>query len=132
MDNPLPFLLLEGIEQFNERRLDDCHETFDGLWMTERKNPEVRNLLKGLIQICVGLIQERMGNRKGAVRLLTNALELLRPLAPAYLGIDVGSLVESSSRLKRFLEESPGRVGLPSHLIPCVRFTEGPLLDRAC
>lgn len=88
---PQPPLLVRGLEQWNEGRFYDQHETLEFLW---RATPEpVRDALKGIIQSGVGAYHVLNHNRRGALGKWTGALGYLAPFEGAHpYGIDISDL----------------------------------------
>ncbi len=88
-----PPLLVRGIEQWNEGRFYDQHETLEFLWRATSE--PVRDALKGIIQSGVGAYHVLNHNRRGALGKWTGALGYLAPFVGARpYGIDIGGLRE--------------------------------------
>lgn len=107
-DQPDP-QLLQGIEEFNAGRFFDQHETLETLW---RDTPTpVRGLFHGILQIGVGFHHWRNGNHHGAMTLLDEGIERLRPFAPTCQTIDVAALIaEAGAARHTLLRLGPGRM----------------------
>jgi uncharacterized protein len=117
-----PSKLLEGIGQFNGGDYYVCHETLEAIWMHEQG--KIRNLYKGILQIAVGIYHAKRSNVKGAMRLVSSGMELLRPFAPECMGIDVAHLLESAGRFREELDELASDPAFSLSSIPVVRFIE--------
>lgn len=88
-----PPLLVRGIEQWNEGRFYDQHETLEFLWRAT--TDPVRDALKGIIQSGVGAYHVLNHNRRGALGKWTGALGYLAPFVGTRpYGIDIGGLRE--------------------------------------
>jgi uncharacterized protein len=108
-----------GIEQFNERRFFECHETLERIWL--KHDGEVKELLQGLIQLSVAYHHMLKGNEKGALKLLNRGLTRVAKYQPSALGLALSDLcrqVESS------LEQLQNKENLQTDtpLIPRVRY----------
>jgi predicted metal-dependent hydrolase len=90
-------LYISFLYYFNrERDYFECHEVMEELWLQEGRNP----LYQGLLQVAVGLYHHANGNRSGAIKLLTQAVDKLR-LYPAHsLGIDLGKVLRESEEYR--------------------------------
>ena len=102
-----PPLLAEGVRLFNEGRYFEAHEVLEEAWLAEAT--EVRELYKGLLQVGVGLLHARRGNRRGALRLLDRGMSGLAPFSPRTLGLDVHALMRDAAHTRGALA-APGGV----------------------
>ncbi|WP_462327829.1 DUF309 domain-containing protein [Desulfobaculum sp.] len=106
--------LERGVAEFNTGRYYDCHETLEDLWRGDQ-TPH-RDLYKGMLQVGVALYHLERGGRRGPLRLLRRAQELLRPFAPVCHGYDIARLVADARDCQRVVEglseeaSVPGRV----------------------
>lgn len=88
-----PPLLVRGIEQWNEGRFYDQHETLEFLWRAT--DEPVRDAFKGIIQSGVGAYHVLNHNRRGALGKWTGALGYLAPFVGSHpYGIDITGLRE--------------------------------------
>lgn len=69
--------LLAGSRLFNRRQYYDAHEEWEEVW--RRAAGSRRELLRGLIQVCVGYEHLKRGNHFGAGSLLRQGIRRLRP-----------------------------------------------------
>jgi predicted metal-dependent hydrolase len=83
--------LTTGIEEFNRGAYYQAHETWEDVW--HQSVGRDRDFFKGLIQVDVALFHHRHGNLKGALRLMDSGMALLAPYAPAFMGVDLASLL---------------------------------------
>ena len=81
---------LQGIQEFNDRRYFESHETWESAWR-DAPYPECLFLL-GLTKLAVGLAHANRGNVGGARRLLTDGLRCLECFPEVYAGVDVAGL----------------------------------------
>ena len=84
--------LIQGIEEFNQGRFYECHETLEDLWMAEPR--DIRQLYQGILQIGVAFHHLRAGRYQPVVTLLQRGSEYLRPFAPSCMRVDVEHLLE--------------------------------------
>ncbi|EPY13756.1 MULTISPECIES: DUF309 domain-containing protein [Paenibacillus] len=94
-ESALPYdrLYIQFIKLFNEERdYYQCHDVMEELWLEEGRKP----LLQGLLQVAVGLHHFQNGNRPGAIKLLTAALQKLDAYPDIILGIDLQQLRNDS------------------------------------
>jgi hypothetical protein len=100
---PYDRLYVEFLYFFNVTRdYFECHEVMEELWMEQGRSP----FCQGLLQVAVSLYHFRGGNRSGAVKLMTAAIDKLSPYPAATWGIDLGRLLEECreylARLERY------------------------------
>ncbi|MEQ7054285.1 DUF309 domain-containing protein [Paenibacillaceae sp. P-4] len=95
IESGLPYdrLYIQFIKLFNEERdYYQCHDVMEELWLEEGRKP----LLQGLLQVAVGLHHFQNGNRPGAIKLLTAALQKLDAYPDIIMGIDLEQLRNDS------------------------------------
>src|SRR5687767_12636513 len=111
-----PRELQEAVEQFNQGRYFECHETLEHLWAHE-VGP-LRSFHQGIIQVATGLHHLRRGNLRGARISLEGGLERLRA-APAELQqVNVARLVVDAERVYGLVvEPSAGDSGWWEHAV---------------
>jgi predicted metal-dependent hydrolase len=109
-DESPPALLLKGIDEFNEGRYWQCHETLETLWRAESR--PVRDLYQGILQIGVGFYHLRNGNYAGAVKVLGMGLARLQGMPETCQGVPVAELSDASRRVYEcVLTLGPERTG---------------------
>ncbi|MEX0801532.1 MAG: DUF309 domain-containing protein [Dehalococcoidia bacterium] len=108
----------KAIAEFNAWRFYDCHETLEDVWRAAPTGArpgepgDIADFYQGVIKVAAGLHHLLRANHKGAVNLLTDALNLLDPYRPATLGIDVDRLHDDTSdTLHRVRHLGPRRLG---------------------
>jgi len=85
-------VLEEGSRLFNEKLYFEAHDVLEDAWQGARG--EEREFLQALIHVSVGMYHVAAANHKGAVNLLSRAVETLSRFTPETDGLDVASLVE--------------------------------------
>ncbi|WP_138751043.1 DUF309 domain-containing protein [Paenibacillus sinopodophylli] len=75
------------VEFHATRDFFECHELLEEYWKEHPSDPLERTWV-GLIQLAVGLYHERRGNRRGADKMLTQAVEKLSVAPLDKLGLD--------------------------------------------
>ncbi len=112
-DLPTPEMI-KAFEQFNRGEYWEQHETLEGLWRAE-SDPSIRNLLKGILQVGVGLHHLTHDNYAGVTKVLARAVNYLGPYAPECYGVDVARLMaEAAAIYRQAVELGPARL----HEIP--------------
>lgn len=123
---PPPPALLAGIDEFNQRLFFEQHETLEDAWI-EEVDP-VRYLYQGILQVGVGFHHLSRHNFRGARSLMERGLRLLRPFAPACMGVDVERFIGEVERAySHLIELGPERIGsFDPDLIPRLHLLERP------
>jgi hypothetical protein len=107
---PLPPLALKGIEEFNQARFFECHETLEDAWNEE--SGTVRILYQGILQIAVGYLHITRRNWRGAVKVLERGIPKAAHFRPVCQGIDVDDAIAQAQDVRaRLLELGPDRIG---------------------
>src|SRR6266446_8249824 len=105
-----PFLLLEGIAQFNRGEYFEQHETLERLWRAEDR--QIRLLYQGILQIGVAFHHLRRLNHHGTVYMLARGAGYLAPFAPCCQRVDVDALLLAAAVALREVERlGPARLG---------------------
>lgn len=91
-----PSGLVQGIEEFNRGEFLECHDTLEGLWMTERR--PIRHLYQGILQIGVAFYHLQKGRYRPVLTLLRRGSKYLEPFAPACMQVDVAGLLTDATR----------------------------------
>ncbi|MEX0602139.1 MAG: DUF309 domain-containing protein [Bacteroidota bacterium] len=87
-----------GIQEFNDRKFYEAHETLEELWHEYREDD--RKFLQGLIQLAAGAYHLGYGNLTGAHSQFSKALEKIAPYQPVHYHIDVRRLVLELTRCR--------------------------------
>jgi uncharacterized protein len=99
----------QGIEEFNQQKFYNCHDTLEALWM-EAGEPH-KKFYQGILQIAVSCYHLSNRNWRGAVILLGEGTRKLTEYQPDYEEINVSQLVEQSSQLLKTLQQlEPERI----------------------
>jgi CheY-like chemotaxis protein len=122
---PPPPGLVRGIEEFNQRKFFECHETIEAAWMEEPRS--IRLLYQGILQVGVSLYHVQQGNWRGAMKVLTRAIPKLAHFEPTCMGIDVSGLLVDAQHIREYLIQlGPEQVGeFDPALLPTIRRTAG-------
>jgi predicted metal-dependent hydrolase len=92
-----------GIEEFNEGRFFECHDTLEDLWHGTRGRD--RLFLQGLIQVSVGFYHLMNANYRGACSQFSRGLLKLEGYKPAYYGLDIDGFTERVESWRSLAEE---------------------------
>ncbi len=109
-------VLRRGGDLFDDDMYWEAHEVWEEVWRRRKGQPD-RDFLKGMIQGAAGMWHLSQDNYKGAVSVLSRAIDYLEPYRPAREGIDVEgfqrALRTARSDAARSLEtgEPPATVG---------------------
>lgn len=91
-------IYLEGVEEFNAGAFYAAHDRWEDLWLRNRS--PARAFLQGLIQVAAGFHHWEQGRDRPCRALMREAIARLSPYAPAYLGLDVASLLLDLERAR--------------------------------
>ncbi len=86
---PLPTAYGEFLELFGRGEFWRAHEALEGAWRAGRSS-----FFQGLILLASAWVHVQRGNAHGVIAQLRKAERALAPYAPAYLGQDVGALLQ--------------------------------------
>ena len=120
----LDLAVRKGVLLFNHQLFFEVHEVLEAQWIQE-VDPE-RRFLQGLIQIAVAFYHLGNHNLGGAISLLDDGLDKIRPHAPAYLGLALSDFIVGLERcgeeVRRLGSQGLGRFQ-DTH-IPSLQHTE--------
>ncbi len=71
----IPPAFITAAEQFNAHQYWECHETLEALWLPATE--PLKTFLQGIIQAAAGFLHVERCNYKGAISLLSQALDKL-------------------------------------------------------
>lgn len=116
-------LFRHGAELFDGGRYFEAHEPWEEIWRS--RNPEPRELFRGLVQVAAGFHHWFERGRAGpAARLLARGAGRLAPFAdapetaPASATIDLVGFVDQLARWRAWLVEHAGEPPPPPRLRP--------------
>jgi DNA-binding response OmpR family regulator len=101
---PLPAGVVRGLEEFNEGKYFEQHETLELVWRAELR--PVRDLYRGILQIGVACLQIERGNAVGAIKLIDRATRWLQAFRPACQTVDVERLLADTAALRNEIERA--------------------------
>ncbi len=87
-------VMRRGAALFNDEMWWEAHEVWEEVWRMRRGRPD-RDFLKGMIQGAAGMWHVSQGNYKGAVSVLSRAVNYLEPYRPSKDGVDVDALSQA-------------------------------------
>ena len=115
-------VLRRGGALFDNGMYWEAHEVWEEVWRMRKGRPD-RDFLKGIIQGAAGMWHATQGNWKGAVSVLSRAVEYLEPYRPAKDGIDVDRLSAALSEAVRAC--TVARDGGPAPRLSMIRLDLG-------
>ena len=89
---PLPALVKQGINLFNQGAYYRCHDDLEAAWRAD-ETPG-RDLYRGILQVGIAYYQIERGNYRGAVKMLLRVRQWLDPLPDICQDVDVAQLRE--------------------------------------
>ncbi|MEE9133964.1 MAG: DUF309 domain-containing protein [Gemmatimonadota bacterium] len=99
---PFPAPLEAFVELFNQEAFWASHEVLEGSWRETDSD-----FYHGLILYASAFVHVQRGNPHGIRAQLAKAERFLRRFSPAYLGVDVGSLLSHARACRKLTEEHP-------------------------
>ncbi len=123
-DEEPPPRFFQAVQEFNERRFFECHETLEDLWNEEER--DLRRFYQGILQLGVGYYKiVTKPNYRGALALLQTGAEYLRPFVPQQFGLDVLALIAAAEVARTQLTHlGPARLNeFDPALIPLINLT---------
>ena len=101
--------------RFNAREFWESHEVLEAPWRTGRSD-----FYHGLILYASAFVHAQRGNQRGVQAQLAKATRRLTPYRPAYLGLDVDTILADAERCSR-LAAMGTSIPLPTlHLNPAL------------
>ena len=98
-------LFSQGIEQFNQRKFYECHDTLEAIWIDAIELD--KRFYQGILQIAVACHHLHELNWRGAVILLGEGIHRLSDYQPDYQEIDVTQLLIDSDLLLQTIQKLP-------------------------
>ena len=87
--------LASAVQQINEGRYWQAHETLEAVWLPARY--PLRLFYYALIKLAVGLLHMERGNAGGARQQLRAAVDYLGPFCPRFHGLRTDLLLEDAT-----------------------------------
>lgn len=100
---PIPNLVVQGLNEFNAREFYEAHETLEHAWMDEAG--PIRDMYRGILQIAVAYYHILRGNYRGAQKMFLRSIQWMQPLPDECQGINIAKLREDAAGARRHLEE---------------------------
>ena len=97
-----PSALEAFVELFNQKAFWESHEVLEGAWRETGSD-----FYHGLILYASAFVHVQRGNPHGIEAQLVKAERFLQEFRPAYLGIDVGSLLSHARVCRQVVRENP-------------------------
>jgi predicted metal-dependent hydrolase len=113
--------LQRGIELFNAGDFLKCHDYFEELIPFE--SGVSAEFFHGLMELAAACYHLKQGNVFGARYLLTSAIDLLHPLRPAHLDVDIESLLAKVERCRVLADtlQDDEDIGFDEAHLPTIR-----------
>lgn len=125
-DSPFPAAFLEFVARFDRGEFWESHEVLEVPWRVNRSP-----FYKGLILLASAWVHVQRGNARGIVAQLDKAVRHLAPYRPAYLGLDVDSILAHAVRCRARVAAHPTNVSAEwTELAPPIRLRPDPALLR--
>ncbi|MCI0711435.1 MAG: DUF309 domain-containing protein [Chloroflexi bacterium] len=106
---PMPQLVLKGIQEFNRGNYYEAHEELEHAWMDEPQI--VRNLYQGILQVGVAYYQIQRSNYWGAVKMFLRGFQWLEAMPDTCHGINIVKLRQDAKHVWQTLETlGPDRI----------------------
>jgi hypothetical protein len=118
---------LAGVLLFNAGDYFEAHEAWEALWADS--HGDARKFVQGLIHAAVGLCHFGNGNLGGAAKLYRSGLDYMRPVGPAFWGLDVAGFWRRMEACFRPVlgPEPPDRATRPDpSLLPAIELSPPP------
>ena len=93
--------LKKGVQEFNDGKYFECHETLEEVWMVE-VGPD-RPFYQGLLQLSVGCFHLFNSNYAGAASQWSKGYTKLQQFDDVHLRVDLKSLLEQIRRCQEML-----------------------------
>ncbi len=116
--------LKKSVQEFNNGKYFQCHDTLEDIWMTEVGQD--RLFYQGLLQLSVGFFHLFNRNYVGAASQWRKGYVKLQNFGECHLGINLKSLLEQIHRCKDMLEmvQSSSRQKFDFSLVPRIQIGE--------
>ena len=98
---PLPTLVVQGLQVFNTGDYFEAHELLETAWRNEPR--PIRELYRGILQVGVGFYHIQRENFSGAHKLFQRALGWLSPFPSICQGVNVEKTRLQTLKIDSFL-----------------------------
>lgn len=87
---PLTDLAIQGLEEFNQRKYFEAHETLEEAWRLDQTTG--RDFYRAVLQVAVAYLQIERRNYRGAIKMFLRLRQWLDPLPDICRGVDLAQL----------------------------------------
>ena len=101
----------QGVEQFNAGEFYACHDTLEAVWIEAEESD--KKFYQGILQIAVALYHLGNQNLRGAVILLGEGSNRLRPYSVDYVPLDISDFIQQAIELLTDLQIHDPQCPLP-------------------
>ena len=121
-DETPPELFYVGLEEFNQGKYFEQHETLEEIWQLDPR--PIRRLYQGILKVGVAFLKLRIGNYRGTINHINGGVAYLRRFEDGCLGVEIARLIEEAEAVRdRVIELGPERLGgYDLSALPKVRF----------
>lgn len=104
-----PALFYVGLQEFNNGRYFEQHETLEELWASEPRL--IRRLYQGILKIGVAFYKLRLGSYRGTVNHINGGIAYLKLFGDNCMGVNVARLIEDAEQVRdKVMELGPERM----------------------
>jgi len=101
---PLPALVIQGLQVFNIGEYFEAHEFLETAWRNETR--PIRELYRGILQVGVGFYHIQRVNFNGAHKLFQRSLGWLIPFPATCQGVNVEKIRNQTQKIDDILTSS--------------------------
>lgn len=123
-DEAPPEIFYVGLEEFNEGKYFEQHETLEELWQLDAR--PIRRVYQGILKIGVGFLKLRLRNYRGTVNHINGGIAYLQRFDDGCLGVDTARLIREAAAVRdKAIELGPERLGeFDLSTLPKVHYTK--------
>src|SRR5688572_31369870 len=92
-------LLQLGVDLYNAGHYWNAHEAWEEVWLESERG--MRGFYQGMIQISAAFVHVTRNRYPGGVKLLGEGIEKLEKYPAAFMGVELGQLVEGARSEER-------------------------------
>jgi len=109
-DEVPPALFYVGLEEFNQGKYFEQHETLEELWQLDPR--PLRRMYQGILKVGVGFLKMRLHNYRGTVNHINGGIAYLERFEAGCLGVDTARLIREAEAVRdKVIELGPDRLG---------------------